>query len=432
MSRNYTILKEEKVRYNGNIISIKPQKTVAIALASNQSDKAICTVKIGEEVKIGSLIGYIDDNVYLPIYSSVSGKVIGFEEYQYCTLNMVKHVIIENNFLDEKIQLFPADIDYRQLSRQQLIELTKKSGLVGMSGAGFATYGKYLSPCDTLIINGCECESYLISDYVNVINNCQDMLDGILMMEKMAQTDNTYIVLKKSAAEEILKVSQMIESDSKYQHIHLYLIDDFYPCGWEKVLTEKITGRTYNLYTTECQVIVNNISTAISLKQVFSQNMPVIDKLITVAGNGINNSAVVKARIGYRVKEILAEVGTRMSESTIYCGGTMMGSVMEDDNFYICSPYNGLIVMQPQHYIEKECDAQCHECVDRCCCNLQVKDLLNACRHNDMEEAKKLGIVDCCECNICSYVCTSHIDVRQYIRDMKNKIMGEDNNEESI
>ncbi|MDO4377640.1 MAG: hypothetical protein Q4C64_00635 [Erysipelotrichia bacterium] len=432
MSQKYTILKEEKVRYDGNIISIKPQKTVAIALASNQSEKAVCTVKIGDDVKIGSLIGYIDDNVYLPIYSSVSGKVIAFEEYQYCTLNKVQHVIIENNFLDEKVPLFPKDVDYQNLSRQQLIEFTKKSGLVGMSGAGFATYGKYLSACDTLIINGCECESYLISDYVNVINNCRDMLDGILIMEKMAQTCNSYIVLKKSATEEIEKVSQMIESDKKYQHLHLYLIDDFYPCGWEKLLTEKITGRTYNMYTTECQVIVNNISTAISLKQIFSQNMPVIEKLITVAGNGIDNSAVIKARIGYRVKEILDEVGSRVPGSIIYCGGTMMGSVMEDDNFYICSPYNGLIVMQPPHYIERVCDAQCHECEDHCCCELKVKDLLQACLHNDMSEAKKLRIVDCCECNICSYVCTNHIDVRQYIRDMKYKIIGEDNNEESI
>lgn len=425
MYQKHTILKEKKVEYNGNIICIEPKERIAIALASNQSDKAICTVEVGDKVKIGSLLGYIGEDIYLPIYSSVSGTVIAFEYYQYCTLQKVKHVIIENDFNDEKIPLYDNVIDFHDYDRLQLIEAVKKSGIVGMSGAGFATYGKYLGNCDVLIINGCECESYLITDYVNVINNCRDMLDGVLILEKMAAAKETYIVLKNTAVDEIEKIRKLIEENNEYNHLKIYLIDDFYPCGWERLLTEKITGRKYNIYTTECGVIVNNISSAIAVKQVFSNNMPVIDKLITVGGNGIKQSAVVKTRIGCSIKEIINACGGRENNTEIYCGGTMMGSIMDDDNFFICQPYNGLIVEKKAEQVAQgQCD-DCDDCNDYCCCSLDVKKLLNICKNKDYTEAVKNGINDCCECGICSYICSKHIDVRKYIRYVKYNFMEE-------
>lgn len=423
MYQSYLHLKEEKVRYNGNILSIKPQKTVAVALASNQSDKAICTVSIGENVKIGSLLGYIDDGVYLPIYSPVSGKVVDFKDYQYCTLQKVKHVVIENDLLDESIRLFDEDFDYEKLSKEEIVECIKKSGIVGLSGAGFASYGKYLTDCDTLIINGCECESYLISDKVNVLNNCKDMLEGVLILQKGADCNDVYIALKNSEKQEIELVEKLIEENSRYQHIQLALIDDFYPCGWEKILTNWITGRDFKVYTTECGVIVNNISTAIAIKKIFDSGLPLIDKYITVAGDAVEKQCVIKARIGTSVRQILDSIGYQKEDIIIYCGGTMMGSIMKNEDFFIASPYNGLIVMKKDDKEKDGCLEDDETLNDHCCCDLDVISLYKACKDNDIKKAKELAIESCCECGICSYICKK--DIRQAIREVKAKILNE-------
>lgn len=420
MYKEYLHLKEEKVKYNGKVISIKPQKTVAVALASNQSDKAVCKVNIGNSVKIGTLLGYIDDGVYLPIYSPVSGKVVGFEDYQYCTLQKVKHVIIENDFKDDCIKLFESPLDIQKLKKEEIINFIKISGIVGLSGAGFASYGKYLNDCDTLIINGCECESYLISDKVNVLNNCLDMLEGVLILEKAAGCKEVYIAIKNSELKEIELIEKLIEDNEKYQHIQLCLIDDFYPCGWEKILTNWITGRDYKVYTTECGVIVNNISTAIAIKKIFDSGLPLIDKIITVGGNAVKEQCVIKTRIGTNVGYILDSIGLVEKDVDIYCGGTMMGLIMDNCDFYVASPYNGIIVMKKENNIEG-CLENDITINDYCCCDLDVVSLYHACVKNDIEKAKSLNIEDCCECGICSYICRK--DIRQTIREVKSKLI---------
>ena len=184
MFKGYTILKEQKVKYQGYLKEIKPSFKMVFPLATNQSIKSVCTVKINDKVKIGTLLGYCDEYFYVPVYSSVSGKVVGFETLEYCTNQYVRHVVVENDFKDEKQLLFEP-FDFKQLSREELIEKARISGLVGLSGAGFALYGKYLSNnIDILIINGIECEGYLSSDYVNVLENVADLLEGTLILQK--------------------------------------------------------------------------------------------------------------------------------------------------------------------------------------------------------------------------------------------------------
>ena len=60
-----------------------------------------------------------------------------------------------------------------------LKEIMKNAGIVGAGGAGFPSYAKLAEGCDTLVINGAECEPLLYTDYVLLHKEIETVLSGI-------------------------------------------------------------------------------------------------------------------------------------------------------------------------------------------------------------------------------------------------------------
>ena len=121
---------------------------------------APCTplVKAGDEVKVGQKIGEFR-GLGAPIHASVSGKVKAVEPRPYSMGGNITSVIIENDFqntLSEEVQA-PASPD--TLTPDEMVEIVKNAGIVGMGGATFPTHVKIsggIGKVDTVIINGAE------------------------------------------------------------------------------------------------------------------------------------------------------------------------------------------------------------------------------------------------------------------------------------
>ncbi len=63
----------------------------------------------------------------------------------------------------------PEAFASEDFSPKKIVEAVRDAGLVGLGGAAFPTHVKLMpnpqQPIDTIILNGCECEPYLTSDY---------------------------------------------------------------------------------------------------------------------------------------------------------------------------------------------------------------------------------------------------------------------------
>ena len=82
---------------------------------------------------------------------------------------MVQSIIVENDGEYRTVEGFGQKRDYTALSKQEIRDIVKEAGIVGLGGAGFPTNVK-LAPkneeeIDYVIVNGAECEPYLTSDY---------------------------------------------------------------------------------------------------------------------------------------------------------------------------------------------------------------------------------------------------------------------------
>ena len=118
-------------------------------------------VAVGDKVTIGQKIGEPGGFVSAPIHASVSGTVKAVEPRPFSMGGTMMSVVIENDFQNTVCpDIHPVE-DPDSLTPEQLVEIVKNAGIVGMGGATFPTHVKITSgigKVNTVIINGAECE----------------------------------------------------------------------------------------------------------------------------------------------------------------------------------------------------------------------------------------------------------------------------------
>jgi len=151
-------------------------------------------VKVGERVKVGQLIGEPTGFVAAPIHASMSGTVVAVEPRPQSG-GEVLCVVIENDGEDtihEDIR--PAEHP-DSLTTEQLLEIIKKAGIVGMGGA-YPTHAKIaeaIGKVDTVIINAAESEPYVTSDHRILLEYPDEVLGGTKLLARMFRVDKVHI-----------------------------------------------------------------------------------------------------------------------------------------------------------------------------------------------------------------------------------------------
>ena len=146
-------------------------------------------VKKGDLVTMGQVIGD-NQGLCVPVHASVSGKVKAVEMRPHTSGTLCMSVVIEN---DHQYTLCP-DIKPRSheevnaLSAQELIDIIRQAGIVGMGGAAFPTHVKLssaLGKVDTIIVNASECEPYIVADDRLCQEYPGELLSGLQIVMKI-------------------------------------------------------------------------------------------------------------------------------------------------------------------------------------------------------------------------------------------------------
>lgn len=178
------------------IEKVESPKVVYIPLQQHIGAPAKAIVKVGEKVKLGQKIGEQQGFVSCNVHSSVSGKVIGIEEHELPG-GRGMCIIIENDFKDEVHENVIPNKDIENLTKEEIVNIVKEAGIVGMGGATFPTHVKISPPqgknIDTVILNGAECEPYLTADHRLMLENPEDVVYGLYILMKALDVKKGYI-----------------------------------------------------------------------------------------------------------------------------------------------------------------------------------------------------------------------------------------------
>lgn len=397
-------------------------KYVYIPLISGNDTNITVSVKKGDYVYKGTIIGKRKGNFRIPIHSSVSGTVIDYEEKYTSNGKKVKCVVIENDFLDA-IEKEYENNDITKYTKKQFLKTIQDCGIVGLGGSGFPTYIKYNidKKINTLIINAVECEPYITADFVLFREKCEEILETIDAIREINNIEEAIIAIKNTNQE----LKEMIDNYiGTYLKLKVVEVPNIYPMGWEKSLVKYIKKTDYSKLPMEKGIIVNNVSTVYAIYEALKYKKPLTERIVTFTGENLKRPQNVMVKIGTPASEVIKKVGgINKKEVTYVAGGPMMGmEIPTDDVIVNCNDNCILVLNNVKQDIEQTC-IRCGKCVENCPSKLApvlIKDALN-----NTKKLKKLEPNRCIECGLCSYICPAKINVREKVRLAKEKLRKE-------
>ncbi len=396
---------------------------VSIVMAQHMGPPCEVQVKVGDQVKVGQVIGDTGAFLSAPVHSSVSGTVKGIEEVLMPNGARSKTVIIETDklqTLDESV-VAPVITD-----KNSFIAAVRASGLVGLGGAGFPTHIKFnpKQTVDHLLINAAECEPYITSDYRTIMEEAENVLFGIREVMKHLGIPKCIIGVEDNKPKGIQKLEEMLKGDSA---ITVKALKSQYPQGGEKVLIYETTGRVMaeGKLPADVGVIVSNITSIAVLGQYLKDGVPLISKRLTVDGGAIANPQNVKVLIGTSIKDLMEFCGGYKTEpKKILYGGPMMGTPVHDDSYPILKNNNAILAFdksQVEEYSESAC-IRCGRCVRACPMNLMPLRIEDCFNREDMEGLAAFKVNLCMECGCCAFACPAKRHLVQMHRLAKGRL----------
>lgn len=364
----------------------------------------------GDYVTVGQLIGDTDAFVSAPIHSSVSGTVKAIETQRNAVAGEDTLVVIET---DKKQEVCP-DIKVPQVDDlASFVKAIRESGLVGLGGASFPTHIKYnpqnLDEVTTLIINAAECEPFITSDHRQMLEEPQDIIDGMKLLMEYLDLKEAYIGIESNKPDAIALLDKMFKEQG-LTNMHTFTLQDRYPKGAERVLVYEITGKKMDAGVLPAQlgIILSNVTSVAFVGQYFRNGMPLISKRMTVDGDAVNIPKNVIAPIGTQIRDVIEFCGGYKSEpKKILMGGPMMGRAIFSDAMPIVKNNNAILAFsKEQAYIPEETACiNCGRCHQACPFNLLPTALADAYEARDAARLNLLQVMQCMECGSCSFVC---------------------------
>jgi electron transport complex protein RnfC len=413
---------------NAAITEAKAPKIIVIPLSQHIGAPCNAVVAIGQEVKKGQVVGEPSAFVSSPVHSSVSGKVVAIGEFPNAMGRMINSVVIENDGKDEWTAL-KDNPDYMVLSADDLKEKVKAAGIVGMGGAAFPTSVKLSPPkekkIDAVLINGAECEPYLTADYRLMVEKPQEVVEGLKVLMKILGVDKGYIGIEDNKPDAIAK---MTAAASKEQNISIITCEVKYPQGAEKMLIKAALGREVppRALPMDVGVVVQNIGTALAIYEAARFGKPLIERVVTVTGEGINQPKNLMARVGSKISDLVGECGgLKDGAAKVISGGPMMGFALSSLDVAVTKGTSGILVIpgdQVSHTDEFGPCIRCGRCIDICPMGLMPSILSVLSEKGFYEEAKEYNLFDCFECGSCAYVCPSKRPIVQFVRLAKSMV----------
>lgn len=365
----------------------------------------------GDTVKVGQLIGDTDAFVSAPIHSSVSGTVKSIETQRNAAGGYDQVIVIETDGKQEVCE----DIEIpRADNLQEFVAAVRKSGLVGLGGASFPTHIKYnpknIDEVDTLIVNGAECEPFITSDHRLMLEDTQDIIDGIKLVMKHLNLSKGYIGVEGNKPDAIEKLKATIAEQGLADSVEVVTLQTTYPQGAERVMIYEITGKTMDagVLPADLGVILSNITSIAFVGQYFRTGMPLIEKRMTIDGSAIAEPGNVIAPLGTRIHDIVEFMGGYKAEPRkILMGGPMMGRAIFSDEMPIIKNNNAILAFDgPQSLVPEETNCiNCGRCHKACPFNLLPTALTEAMENKDAARLEQLKVMQCMECGSCAYVC---------------------------
>lgn len=386
-----------------------------------------CLVQKGDHVMKGQPLTLADNSLSVPVHAPTSGLILHVTEHTGPHPSALPEpcIVLEPDGLDEWREREP--MAYQQCSAKQLLERIQQSGIAGMGGAGFPTHLKsgVQQQVELLIINGVECEPYISADDALMQEHADTIAQGIDILCHMLEPKAVLIAIEDDKAAAIRAMQAACHGQ---QHWYVRAVPTKYPSGGEKQLIQLLTGQEVpaGRRPIDIGMMMFNVGTSFAIAQAVLHDIPLISRIVTIAGDTLQQPQNVLAPLGTPVSDLLHFCGFQPERrQRVIMGGPMMGFTLPDLSVPVIKTTNCILAPTQQELpaAGKEMDCiRCTACAEACPASLLPQQLLWFSKAKDTEKLDEYNLFDCIECGACAYVCPSEIPLVQYYRVAKADI----------
>ena len=403
------------------VVRMPEPKQVILPMQQHIGAPCTPTVKVGDVVAVGQVIGDSDKPISTPIHASVSGTVKAIGNVKLPGGAIAQGVTIES---DGEMRLYEGIEPPHVETKEDFVKAIRASGLVGLGGAGFPTHVKLNAPSkiDTLVINAAECEPYITVDYRECIENSWDIYSGIRTIMEFLEIPNVVIAVEDNKPEAFKILEQIVDGDSSANGaIKIMQLESRYPQGAEKMMIQSATGRQLppGKLPSDIGCMVMNVASTAFISRYLKTGKPLVSRSLTVDGLAIKEPKNIRVPIGTSISDIVDFCGGFKDEPVkIVAGGPMMGISITDLDHPISKSNNALLAFSKEDakiFQETDC-IRCGRCASACPLSLVPTRIVRNTKAKDTDALLKDGIMVCMECGSCAYSCPAKKPLVQHMR----------------
>lgn len=393
-------------------------KTVYIPLTDTEYKIANVSVQEGDAVLAGSILGYkYRGQVKLPVISSVSGTVKGFEELQDRFGKTVDHCVISNDAADNQIELKIIEDPSSSEVRKALYNL----GIERLDIDGMYTPLKFDLPIKHVVVNASLTNAtFTKTDCKFVHDFSEEIASGIELLKKAANAETVTVFADKDM--EPFAFNNLGEAIVD-KDIDLVIIKKSNIKGNEAKAISKIIEKPVSANLLKDGVLYVSAQTAKVVHDILIKGLVPRSREVVLSGDGIKENIVANVLVGTKLSEIIEELGgyNEVDEMILHYGNFLTGVQLSTDETAITLNVDAINIEEYEELEEEVC-TKCGECNDICPVGILPQNIMDAELRNVNDRIVDLDTAACIECGLCSYTCPSKINVLEWVRRAKRRV----------
>ena len=311
------------------------------------------------------------------------------------------------------------------MSREEILDMIARAGIVGMGGAGFPTRVK-LSPkepdkIDYIIANCAECEPYITADYRRMLENTEELVSGMRIVLSLFPNAKGIFAVEDNKKDCIEKLNHAVADEPR---MDVKALMTKYPQGAERQLIYAVTKRAINssMLPADAGCIVDNVETLIGIHTAVAAGKPLTERVVTVSGDAVEAPGNFRVLLGTNHRELIEATGGFKTEpEKLISGGPMMGFAMVTLDAPVTKTSSSILAFKEDEVSKNPETAciNCGRCVEACPSRIIPSRLADYARRHDEESFVAMNGLECVECGSCSYVCPAKRQLKQAIGAMR-------------